>query len=146
MTYPTHLALALIIGKATGNYEVSLITSFAPDLDHLFSLYKHKLLKNPKEFFKITLQTNDPWKDQRGYLHNFINFLCISTLAYIINQPLGTIIFLAYFGHLLLDALDNSSYYPFFPNTKINIRGPIKYFSKAEFIFALILFVIYLIL
>ena len=136
----------LIIGKLTGNYTLSVTGALFLDLDHFLTLSKHKLLSKPKDFFKAILEQDDPYGDQRFALHNFFVFLLITLPIIFIDFRIGLIFGLAYFSHILLDALDNSDYYPFFPNKKINIRGPIKYFSNQEFIvFAILTTVFYLI-
>ena len=34
-------------------------------------------------------------------------------------------------------------YFPFFPYKKINLRGPVKYFSKQEFLFLFLLIIVF---
>ncbi|MHB8870966.1 MAG: metal-dependent hydrolase [Candidatus Doudnabacteria bacterium] len=143
MTIPTHLALGLIIGKMTNNYGLALAFSVGPDIDHLISYAKHGVLFNPKKFLKATTDTEDPWGDQRSFLHNILVWLGISIVAITINQRIGFIISIAYFGHLVLDALDNSLFFPFYPK-KFCIKGPIVYNSINEYIFLFILLLIYI--
>jgi len=133
MTIPTHLALGLLIGKISGNYQISLLVSLAPDIDHLISYTKHGVLFHPKKFWKTVTDVNDPWEDQRSFLHNLIVWFVLSLIAIFLNKTIGIIFASAYLGHLLLDALDNSDYYPFYPN-KFRIKGPIVYASRSEFV------------
>jgi len=49
-----------------------------------------------------------------------------------------------YLSHLFLDVLDNADIQPFYP-LKINVIGPIPYFSIWELLFALIMLSIYFI-
>ncbi|MDQ3075586.1 MAG: hypothetical protein M3Q34_00455 [bacterium] len=136
----------LIIGKLTGNYTLSITGALFLDLDHFLTLSKHQLLSKPKDFFHAILSQNDPYGDQRFALHNFFIFLLISLPILFIDFRIGFIFGAAYLSHLILDALDNSDYYPFFPNKKINIIGPIKYFSNQEFVvFSILTFVFFLI-
>ena len=142
MTFPTHILLGAIIGKVTGNYALAVGVSVAPDLDHLKSYFKSGVIKSPQTFWKTITDGNDPYGDQRGILHNLLFFVCAS----IILIFLSPIIVLCWFGHLVLDALDSSDYWPFYPNKKINIRGPIRYASIQELIFFSALLVVYLII
>ncbi|MDP2788529.1 MAG: metal-dependent hydrolase [bacterium] len=143
MTLPTHLMTGLILGKLTGNYSLSVAGALLVDIDHLLSYAKNGLLLKPKEFFKTVFAQDDQYGDQRYFLHNVFVFILISGIVYIIDNKIGFILGIAYFSHLILDALDNSDYFPFFPNKKINIRGPIGYFSKQEFFIILLLVIIF---
>ena len=139
MTIPTHLALGLLIGKVSGNYEIALLVSMAPDMDHFVSYARHGVLLHPKKFWKTVTDVNDPWEDQRSFLHNIVVWLILSLIAILLNKTAGIVFTSAYFGHLLLDALDNSDYYPFYPK-KFRIKGPVVYNSKGEFVlFAILL-------
>lgn len=104
------------------------------DLDHVFCYAKNDILLKPKQLWTALTNQEDPYGDQRYIFHNILVFILISSIVFLVNLKIGFIFSLAYFSHIFLDALDNSDYYPFFPNKKINIRGPIKYFSKGEFI------------
>jgi membrane-bound metal-dependent hydrolase YbcI (DUF457 family) len=65
---------------------------------------------------------------------------------YFFDPRFALIFAIAYLGHFLLDALDNSDFMPFYPFGKFNIKGFIPYFSKQELVFSLILFLIFIIL
>ena len=143
MTLPTHLMAGLVLGKITGNYSLSLAGAVLVDADHIFSYTKAKILFRPKELWRTLTDKNDPYGDQRYFLHNFFVFILITGTSAFINLQTGLIVGLAYLSHLILDALDDADYFPFFPNKKINLRGPIGYFSKSEFVFALFLLLIY---
>ncbi len=146
MTLPTHLVAGLIIGKLTGNYTVSLIGSAAVDLDHLIAYYRNGILSKPKRLIAAVINKTDSLIDQRNYFHNIFFFTAITVIVLIVNFKIGLVFSLAYLGHLILDSLDNMNYFPFYPNKKINLRGPIKYFSQQEFFFAIVLFFIFLII
>ncbi|MDO8667490.1 MAG: metal-dependent hydrolase [bacterium] len=145
MLLPTHLAAGLIIGKLTGDYTVAFIGSTAVDLDHFFAFYRSNVLSKFKKMIAATTSQNFIVSDQRNYFHNIFFFLAISAIAIIINFEIGLVFSLAYLSHLILDSLDDQVYFPFYPNKKINSRGPIKYFSGQEIAFALVLFFIFLI-
>jgi hypothetical protein len=145
VTLPTHLLLGAIIGKLTGNYALAITSSLAPDLDHLNSYVKSGVIKSWKSFWNTISVTEDPYGDQRGYLHNVGIFLVVSIVLFFVSYKLALVIVLSWFGHLLLDTLDSSDYWPLYPN-KFNIRGPIKYYSLGELLFALILMLIYLLI
>lgn len=145
MLLPTHLAAGLIIGKLTGDYSAAFIGSVAVDLDHVFAFYNSHVLLKIKKIILATTNQNFIVNNQRNYFHNVFFFLAVLTIVLIINFKIGLVFGLAYLTHLVFDALDNQSYYPFYPNKKINLHGPIKYFSKQEIAFALLLFLIFLI-
>ncbi|MFZ2049093.1 MAG: metal-dependent hydrolase [Minisyncoccia bacterium] len=146
MTFPTHLLAGLVLGKVTGNYPLSIGISVGVDIDHLYSYAKNGVLVSPKKFFKTVFDRNDPYGDQRNILHNVLIFLFITAVTFILNIQIGLIVFLAYLGHLILDALDKSDYFPFFPNKKVNIKGFIDYFSKKEFFIMIFLGAVFLLI
>ncbi len=143
MTLPTHVILGAIIGKATGDYTFALISSIAPDLDHLSSYIKSGVIKSPKKFWKTITDQDDPYQDQRGILHNAFFFLVVSALLILVFHKIYLVLVLGWLGHLFLDALDASDYWPFYPSKKINLRGPIKYFSYQELLLSIILMFVY---
>jgi membrane-bound metal-dependent hydrolase YbcI (DUF457 family) len=146
MTFPTHLMAGLVIGKLTGNYSLSIAGSLFLDIDHAFSYAKNGILLKPKQLWKAVTDREDPYGDQRYFLHNFFVFLIITTIVLLLDLRIGLIFGIAYLGHLILDALDNSDYFPFFPNKKFNVRGPIRYFSIEEsLVFFLLVIIFFLI-
>lgn len=146
MFLPTHLAAGLIIGKLTGNYPVSVITSLAIDLDHLVAYYQTGILFKFKKIMAAVEGRADIGLPQRNYFHNVFFAVIASVAAFLINYEIGLVFTAAYFCHLTLDSLDSSNYYPFYPGKKINLRGPIRYFSAADMILSLVLFIIFLII
>jgi membrane-bound metal-dependent hydrolase YbcI (DUF457 family) len=146
MSFPTHLITGLILGKLTGNYTLSLSGAILVDLDHLYSYAKSGVLFKSKKFWQTITDQADPYGDQRSILHNVFVFILISGIVAAINLKIGLILGLAYLSHLILDALDNADYWPFFPNKKVNLRGPVGYFSKQEVFLMLVLSVVYLVL
>ena len=132
MTLPTHILLGSIIGQLTGNLVLAIAVSVLVDIDHLYSYIKSKVIFSPRKFWKTVTDKNDPYGDQRGYLHNVIVAGIISVIVWLALPLVGLTFALAYFGHLLLDALDKSDYWPLFPNKKINITGFVGYFSPGE--------------
>lgn len=143
MTFPTHLMLGAIIGKVTGNYAIGLTSSTLVDLDHLQSYATHGILFKPKKLWGALTDQKDPFGDQRGIFHNVIFFAIVAIILILLFHKVGIIIAIGWFGHLCLDALDNSDYYPFYPNKTVNLRGPIRYNSWQELIFFLFLLVVY---
>ncbi|MFW0862692.1 MAG: metal-dependent hydrolase [Candidatus Komeilibacteria bacterium] len=146
MYAPSHIAAGLVIGKITGDYTTAVIASIFPDTDHAYAFFKHGYLKNWKKFVNIVVQQEDPFDDQRNYLHNIFVAVALSVIAMIINLQIGVIITVAYFLHLLMDALDGAEYYPFYPKKKINLKGPIGYFSKYDMAVSIVLIIIFLVL
>jgi len=116
------------------------------DLDHLLTYYRAGILFNFRKLLMATTSKDNVGMPQRNFFHNIFFFLLASTIALAINFSAGLVFSLAYLCHLVLDSLDNSNYFPFYPNLKINLRGPIKYFSQQEFIFTLVLLIIFLII
>ena len=140
MFWNTHLAAGLIIGKLTGHYDAALIGSFAADIDHLIPIIKNKLFLHPFLLLKSTLDESDTYRNERHILHNVLVWGGLSAVLSLIDARWGMIFALAYFIHLVFDALDGAKLYPFFPNKKINLKGPIGYASLSEFIFSIALF------
>jgi len=145
MFVPTHIIGGLLIGKITGNYVPALIGATLIDLDHLVVYVKHGILLKPRKLLNIILDKEDPFGYQRNFLHSIFTFVPMCLILFFINFDFAFSFFFGYVCHLLFDALDNADFYPFFPSKKINLHGPIKYFSKQEFVCALILFVLWII-
>lgn len=138
----THLALGLIIGQASGDYPAALLGSLLIDLDHLWPAFRDGELFNWKKFFK---RTTDHQDNSRCFLHSIFSWLILSLAAGLISFHFAWVFSLAYLGHLILDAADNSPFFPFFPSKKINLVGFISYYSKKEAVFSLMLFLILLV-
>ncbi len=145
MFFLAHLFAGLIIGKLFGNYLFALIGAVLIDLDHLVPYIKHKIIFNPKTFWKTITNPLDPYGNQRSFLHSFFAWIIISAIIFAIDFRIAVVFSLAYLSHLLLDLIDGSDFYPFYP-LKFNVKGPIKYLSKAEFLMTLILLLIFIII
>jgi len=143
MTLPTHIILGLVVGKITGNYTLAIASSVLIDVDHLQSYIKNRVIFNPKLFWKTITDKNDPYGDQRGYLHNFFVFFVSSIILFLFFGYIIIPFIAGWFGHIFLDALDNSDYWPFFPYKWLNLKGPILYASYQEVIFFVLLGGIY---
>ena len=143
MTFPAHLLLGLVIGKVMGNYPVAILASTLVDVDHLQSYIKHGLLSRPKELWSTLTSQDDPYGDQRGIFHNVMFFALVSWVLISLFSSVGWVIAAGWLGHLCLDALDSSDYWPLYPYKRINLKGPIDYNSKAEVIFCFSLVVVY---
>ena len=135
MTLPTHVLAGLIIGKITGDFPTALAGSLAMDLDHTISYFRHGILFKPRQLWKAIHDEADPWGDQRNFLHSIFSWIVISIVLLTINFNFGLVFSIAYFFHLVFDALDSADYYPFFPFREFVIKGFVKYFSKQEIIF-----------
>ncbi len=138
-----HLFAGLIIGKITDNYLWALIGALIIDLDHLIPYTKHKVLFSAKKLWKTVTNPSDPYGNQRNFLHNFFIFVLISATLLILDKRIGIVFSAAYFSHLILDSLDSSNLYLFYPLKK-DIIGPIRYLSKKEIAITIILLVIFL--
>lgn len=139
MTIPTHALAGLIIGKITGNYPAAIAGSLVIDLDHTVSYFRHRILFNPRELVKATLTRNDPWTDQRHFLHSIFSWVVISGSLVVLIPHIGVPFAAAYFFHLVLDAIEKSGLYPFFPYKTIALKGFITYASIQELLFAMLL-------
>lgn len=146
MLFTTHLAAGLIIGKLTGDYRVSLISSVIIDLDHLVVYYRNGVLFKFKKWLRAACNKSEIEMYQKNILHNIFFGVAASVILSAVNFKIGLVFCLAYLSHLLLDSLDNLNYFPFYPSKKINLHGPVKYFSRQEVIFALILLLIFFII
>jgi membrane-bound metal-dependent hydrolase YbcI (DUF457 family) len=142
MTLSTHLLAGLIVGEITGNFPAALFGSLIIDLDHTISYFRHGILFKPRRLFKTIQNEKDSWGDQRNFLHSIFGWIFVSVLFLVINFNFGLVFSLAYFFHLVFDALDSADFYPFFPSRKFVIKGFVKYFSKQEIIFDIFLILI----
>lgn len=138
-----HLALGLIIGKATGDYPTAIISSVAIDLDHLIPHAKKGFLF---KWGKIWQEAKSAHDSSRSYLHSFFGWAVLSGLICLFDLEIGLIFSLGYLGHFFLDTLDNSDFWPIFPIKKYNVKGFIGYYSKGEFFFTLLLYLIFFLL
>ena len=138
----THLALGLIIGKATGDYSAALWGSLIIDVDHLIPAIEKKIF-NFKKLWKRFHSSKD---SSRSYFHSIFSWAIVSLVICLIDFNFGIVFSLAYLGHLLLDAIDNSDFFPFYPFKKYNIKGFIPYYSKKELAFSLYLLFIFVII
>ena len=135
MTIPTHVLARIKIRKITGDFPTALAGSLAMDLDHTISYFRHGILFKPRQLWKAIHDEADPWGDQRNFLHSIFSWIVISIVLLTINFNFGLVFSIAYFFHLVFDALDSADYYPFFPFREFVIKGFVKYFSKQEIIF-----------
>lgn len=138
-----HLAAGLIIGKLTGDYPTAILGAVAIDLDHLIPHIKNRIIFNVKAMLKVAKSTHE---SSRSYLHSFIAFPLIVGLIALFSSKIALVFGLGYLSHFLLDIIDSDDFYPFFPWKKFNIQGFIGYYSKAEFLFTIILFLVYFII
>ncbi len=132
MTLPSHFLVGVAVGSITGHYPAAIITSVVFDLDHLFFYYTRNLLFRPLKVLTKALEEKVYIKGQRGIFHSIFSLVAISTIFLLIDFSLGMTVFLAYFFHLLLDALDESPFYPFYPLKKMELSGPVIYASFGE--------------
>ena len=137
-----HLAAGLIIGKVTNNYPLAISSALLIDIDHLIPYIKHRIILKPKKLWKTVTSENDPYGNQRNYLRSFFTWIIVSSIICFIDFHIGLIVSLGYLSNLLLDMLDSSEFYPFYP-LKYKVSGPIKYLSKNEFFFTAILFLLF---
>jgi membrane-bound metal-dependent hydrolase YbcI (DUF457 family) len=136
MTLPTHVLVGLIIGRITGDFTTALVGSLVMDLDHAISYFRHGILFKARQLLKAISHEEDPWGDQRNFLHSIFSWAAISAVILFINFQIGLVFSVAYFFHLVLDALDGADFYPFFPFfKKVVIKGFVKYYSSQEIIF-----------
>jgi len=136
-----HVAAGLIIGKLTGDYATAIIGATAADFDHLIPFVKSKVLFSFKKMWHATTKSED---SSRNHLHSIYAWVLISAIIMVFNFRTGWIFAAAYLSHFLLDLLDDSDFFPFFPSKKVNIKGFIGYFSRKEFVFTVALVLVYL--
>lgn len=145
MYITTHLALGLIIGKVTGNYSASLLGSLIIDVDHLIPIIEKKLPLSIKKIWQENKKSEISAYNSRSYFHSIFSWLFFSVLISLINVRFGLIFSIAYLGHLVLDAIDDSEFYLFYPIKNLNIKGFIPYYSRRELIFSLFLLFFYIV-
>ncbi len=140
-----HIAAGLILGKLTGNYYAALAGALILDIDHMIVYARHKILLSPRKFWKAITDPEDPYGSQRNIFHSLIGWLIILMVTVLAFQEAGFIFSIAYLSHLVLDFFDGSDFYPLYPMSKLNFKGPITYFSKAEICATLALFIMFFI-
>lgn len=146
MTIPTHILAGLVIGKITGSYAPALIGATIVDLDHFYSYAKSGVVLKPKLLWQTLTAKEDPYGDQRWIFHTAWMFLFIAILFSLFLPTIAFPFLLGYGSHLLLESLDASDYWPLYPYKKLNIKGPIKYYSVFELLFAIGLLVLFFLL
>lgn len=145
MFITAHVLAGLIIGKLTGNYGLAIASAVLIDVDHLIPYAKHRVLLSPKKLWGVVTDPEDPYKNQRNYLHSFITWGLVSAIALLIDPRIGLIFMLGYLSHLILDLLDGSDFTPFYPFGS-SVKGPIGYLSVHEFVFTIALLMVYVVL
>ena len=144
MYTPSHLAAGLVIGKLTGDYTTAVVASVFPDTDHLYAFFKHGYFRNWRKFINTVVRQEDPFNDQRNYLNNIFIAIGFWIIVMVINLHVGIVFLVSYFFHLVMDSIDGAEYYPLYSSKRINLKGPIGYFSKYDMavsIFLLMVFV-----
>ena len=139
MYLPTHLAAGLVIGKITGDYTAAMLGSLLPDSDHFYSYIKHKAFTSLKNLKAFITDEDDPHDDQRNIFHNIIFAILVWIIMMFISLPFGIIFTASHLIHLFMDSMDGADYYPFYPNKKINLKGPIGFFSKWDVLISVVL-------
>jgi len=143
MYFPSHLAAGLVIGKLTGDYTTAIVASVFPDTDHLYAFFKHGYFKNWQKFINTVVKQEDPFDDQRNYFHNIFVAIMFWIIVMLINFHIGLVFSISYFIHLAMDGLDGAEYYPLYPNKKINLKGPVGYFSKYDMAVSIVLIMVF---
>jgi len=138
-----HIAAGLVLGKLTGNYYAALAGALFLDLDHMIVYARHKVLLSPRKLWRAVTDPQDPYGNQRNIFHSLIGWLLILMITVLGFGEAGFIFSIAYLSHLVLDFIDGSDFYPLFPFSSLNFKGPIAYFSKAEICLAAALFMIF---
>jgi membrane-bound metal-dependent hydrolase YbcI (DUF457 family) len=135
-----HLAVGLIIGKITGNYPMAIVGSLAIDIDHLIPHAQKGQLFNIRKIFNEAHSSSNA---NRSYLHSVFALLLIPLIVAIFSWPAALVLFLGYLGHFVLDLLDTSGFWPFFPFKKIELHGFLGYLSLWELVITVLLFGVY---
>ena len=136
MLIVAHVVVGLLIGKLTGQWALAVLGATIMDLDHLVSYSQHGLLRRPGRLWKALIDPRDPYGDQRGVFHNV--FLWAIATAFLYRTPWGVAFCAGWFSHLVLDAFDASDARLFWP-LRWNVRGPIPYGSRAEWVFTIVM-------
>ena len=75
----SHLVAGLIIGKLMHHYLLAIASALLVDVDHLIPYFKHNVLFSAKKFWKIVTNPDDPYGNQRNYLHSFFTWFIVSS-------------------------------------------------------------------
>jgi hypothetical protein len=135
MTLFTHALVGYAISISTGSPVIAIGAALAPDVDHFFAL-RGSTYPSARMFVSALWEREDKSGIQRNVLHNVVVAAIIALVSWFVR---GDVVVIAGYGsHLLLDMIDGSLYYPFFPSKAFGIRGFIPYFSWQELVFAAI--------
>jgi membrane-bound metal-dependent hydrolase YbcI (DUF457 family) len=140
-----HLIIGIILGKLTNNYLPFILGSIIPDIDHIYTILKHKLY-NKK--FLDTLKNEEKYKIRykTPLVHSILGLIIFTILFYLVtNNYLSAIYFsLAYLLHLLIDWPDKDIKHYLYPS-KIKFSGFLPIWSKQERIITIVCIFILLI-
>lgn len=114
------------------------VGSVAPDLDHLFILYRHKIFSYAKFIDAVRFEDKYGIRFKTKYLHSIFGALITSIPILFISTEGAFLYFVAYLIHLILDwpDIDEKQYlYPF----QKKFRGFLPILSKPEIVFTVAL-------
>ncbi len=140
-----HLILGLILGKLSGAWIPFILGSIIPDIDHIYIIFKHKLL-NKK--FLDTLKNEEKYKIRykTPLVHSLLGLILFSVIFYLFTNQQSAIYFaVAYFLHLLMDWPDKDVKYYLYP-WRLKFSGFLPIWSKIEQILTIIGLVIFILL
>lgn len=137
MMFRTHLVLGFLLALIAISYVpvenkflfliITTIASSLPDIDHARSAINRNipLLKVFSFFFR-----------HRGILHSIVAAAIVAAFAYHYLAPdIAYAVALGFLAHLVGDALTKKGIMPFYPITKLRIKGFIRTGSIAEKVF-----------
>lgn len=140
-----HLILGIILGKLTGFYLPFVLGSILPDLDHLYIIAKHRLFSINKIVSTIKYEARYNLKYKTPLFHSILGCLIFSLVFCIFLPAQGLYFASAYLLHLAIDWLDIDKKYFLYP-LKIEFKGFLPIWSKAEKIITLVSIIILLVL
>lgn len=140
------LAHAIIGLTPVDNSQFSwfwFLGSVAPDLDHVFAIFKYRLfsVKKIAESMRTEAKLNLNYKSK--YFHSIFGAVLVSLPFYLINFSGGKYFLAAYLIHLMLDWPDIEVKYFLYP-LKIKFKGHMTVFSKFELCLTVFLIIILL--
>lgn len=132
-----HLIIGLILGKITGAWLPFLLGSIIPDLDHIYIMFKHKLLKRN---LLDTLKNEEKYqiRYKTPAVHSIFGLIVFSAVFYLCTNQQSALYFAsAYFLHLLLDWPDKDIKYYLYP-WRVKFSGFLPIWSRIEKILTII--------
>lgn len=134
----THLLFGLFLGNLLGNMLLVAIGAVLVDIDHVYTYIQRGTIFYPRKLWISMFSSHDPYGPVRTVAHSLFAWLIVTIVVSLVNKQYASFVSIGYLSHLLLDAIDNDDIRLMFP-LKGNIRGPVVYNSRVEYMINVIL-------